>query len=113
MATTCPNTNLKEWKSLAESKGEDMAYFLWDQYDGKVPLDIINTVSDLSSTSESLINANFQLKGTERTEASPQVLEKVKKVIEKMGVNMQELVDYAKDNPGVDVSPDSSTLGTA
>tara|TARA_R110000744_G_scaffold48591_6_gene106052 strand:+ start:7113 stop:12905 length:5793 start_codon:yes stop_codon:yes gene_type:complete len=59
MATTCPNTNLKEWKSLVESKGEDMAYFLWDQYDGKVPLDIINAVSDLSSTSESLVNATF------------------------------------------------------
>lgn len=35
---TCPNKNLNEWKSLVAAKGEDLAYYLWDKYDGNVPL---------------------------------------------------------------------------
>ena len=34
---TCPNTNLKEWKDLVKSRGEDISYFLWDKYKGFVP----------------------------------------------------------------------------
>jgi hypothetical protein len=35
---SCPNTNLDSWKQLVEDKGEDAAYFLWDKYDGDVPV---------------------------------------------------------------------------
>lgn len=34
---SCPNTNLEEWKLLVASRGEDVAYALWDLYDGNVP----------------------------------------------------------------------------
>jgi len=34
---TCPNKNLESWKTLVTSRGEDVAYFLWDQFDGNVP----------------------------------------------------------------------------
>jgi hypothetical protein len=34
---TCPNKNLDSWKSLVSSRGEDMAYYLWDKYEGVVP----------------------------------------------------------------------------
>ena len=34
---TCPNKTLQSWKDLVEAKGEDVAYYLWDKYDGKVP----------------------------------------------------------------------------
>jgi hypothetical protein len=33
----CPNKNLEEWKLLVASRGEDVAYYLWDKYDGLVP----------------------------------------------------------------------------
>lgn len=33
----CPNKNLEEWKLLAASRGEDVAYYLWDKYSGHVP----------------------------------------------------------------------------
>jgi len=33
----CPNKNLNEWKSLVASRGEDIAYYLWDKYEGEVP----------------------------------------------------------------------------
>ena len=34
---SCPNTNLPEWKLLVASRGEDVAYALWDLYEGNVP----------------------------------------------------------------------------
>ena len=34
---TCPNINLPEWKILVDARGENMAYALWDKYDGNVP----------------------------------------------------------------------------
>jgi len=33
----CPNKNLSEWKTLVDVQGEDMAHYLWDKYNGKVP----------------------------------------------------------------------------
>lgn len=33
----CPNKNLEEWKLLVSSRGEDIAYYLWDKYEGNVP----------------------------------------------------------------------------
>ncbi len=49
-------------------------------------------------------NVMNQVSGTEGTTASPQVLEKVKKVLEKMGVKVQDILEYAKGNPAVNVS---------
>lgn len=34
---TCPNVNLQEWKDLVISRGEEMAYYLWDKHEGEVP----------------------------------------------------------------------------
>ena len=34
---TCPNINLPEWNILVDARGENMAYALWDKYDGNVP----------------------------------------------------------------------------
>jgi len=33
----CPNINLDSWKNLVTARGEDVAYALWDKYDGNVP----------------------------------------------------------------------------
>jgi hypothetical protein len=46
----------------------------------------------------------LQSKGTEGTASPEETLSKVKIVLDKMGVSMQSLTDYAKDNPNVDVS---------
>lgn len=35
---TCPNKNLQSWKDLVSSRGEAIAYYLWDKYKGEVPL---------------------------------------------------------------------------
>jgi hypothetical protein len=34
---TCPNINLDSWKNLVAARGEDVAYYLWDKFDGNVP----------------------------------------------------------------------------
>ena len=76
---TCPNINLPQWKALVEARGENLAYALWDKYKGEVP-------------SNELRNTSLE------------TITKVKEVIEKMGVQMKSLTEYAKTNPNVDVS---------
>ena len=56
---TCPNINLPEWKALEAAK-PDLAYYLWDKYNGEVP-------------------------AKELLDTSPEILTKVKEVIKKMG----------------------------
>lgn len=34
---TCPNKNTEAWQLLVTSRGEDVAHYLWDKYDGVVP----------------------------------------------------------------------------
>ena len=80
---TCPNKNLDEWKSLVATKGEDVAYYLWDKYDGEVPL------SEYGDTM-------LQLEEAPSTAASPEIIARVKELLKKMGVNVETLSDYAK-----------------
>ena len=76
---TCPNINLPEWNILVDARGENMAYALWDKYNGNVPSrELRNTPSE--------------------------VIAKVKKVIDKMGVNVKDLTEYAKNNPAIQES---------
>lgn len=37
MALTCPNKRLRDWKDLVKVQGEEMSYFLWNEYEGIVP----------------------------------------------------------------------------
>jgi len=34
---SCPNKSLDSWKQLVSSRGEDIAYYLWELYEGEVP----------------------------------------------------------------------------
>lgn len=43
---SCPNENLDSWKQLVASRGEDIAYYLWDLYDGEVPADVVSGATD-------------------------------------------------------------------
>lgn len=80
---TCPNKNLDEWKSLVAARGSNMAYYLWDKYKGDVPL------SEYGDTM-------FQLEEAPSTAASPEIIARVKELLNKMGVNIETLTDYAK-----------------
>jgi len=42
MAIVCPNKNHPDWGVLVNKVGIDEAYFLWNVYDGKVPLEVAN-----------------------------------------------------------------------
>ena len=64
-----------------------------------------NTWSEVTILPEILQQSILlQRKTTVAKKASPEVLNKVKKVIKKMGVDVQSLSEYAKQNPAVDVS---------
>lgn len=85
----CPNKNLDSWKSLVEARGENVAFDLWDRYEGNVP----------ESESKSIL---LQTEEVPASKSSPETLIKVKEVAKKMGIDIQTLLDYLKDNPGMD-----------
>ena len=37
MGVTCPKKRLSSWKNLVKIQGEDLSYFLWNEYSGNVP----------------------------------------------------------------------------
>ena len=39
---TCPNKNSKEFKELSAARGEKIAYYLWNKYDGYVPTEDVS-----------------------------------------------------------------------
>ena len=74
----CPNVNLDSWKNLVASVGEDIAYYLWDRYDGNVPQEEY-TAAEIPAS-----------------RATAETLSKMKELAKKMGVDIQELSEYAK-----------------
>ena len=80
---TCPNKNTQEWKNLVAEHGEDMAYYLWDQYDG---------------------NVSLQLEGTESTPTPEAKLARIKESARQMGIKFNTLEKYAQEHPDIDVS---------
>ena len=44
---TCPNKNSDSWKQLVELRGEAMAHYLWDEYNGEVPQDILDNIEQI------------------------------------------------------------------
>ena len=69
---TCPNTNLDSWKELVASKGEDLAYYLWDKYDGNIPEDATVPTPDSPV-------------------ASPKTIALIKDFIKRIGVDIKVL----------------------
>ncbi len=52
---TCPNKNSDSWKQLVELRGEEMAYYLWDEYNGEVPESVLNDVEQIVTTPQKAI----------------------------------------------------------
>ena len=71
----CPNKSSESWKSLVAREGEDVAYSLWDMYDGEIPF-----MDELENTTSVIENAAKQ-----------------------MGISFMGLSDYAKD-AGLDIT---------
>jgi hypothetical protein len=87
---TCPNKNSKEWESLVSSVGEDLAYYLWDTYEG-----------DVSEIEQQQILFQKETEELPVSRASEETLNKVKALIAKMGVKIEDLQNYLKGNPDV------------
>ena len=56
---TCPNTNLDSWKELVNARGEDMAYYLWDTYDGNVPSSELSAKQDILTKIENEMGESY------------------------------------------------------
>ena len=96
------NVIISHWSDIFKAKlGYARYKDIWD-YNRFIPYNRMEELG-LADPRESNEVMN-QMAGTEGTAASPQVLEKVKKVLEKMGVKVQDILEYAKGNPAIDVS---------
>jgi len=96
------NVIISNWVDIFRAKlGYARYKDIWD-YNRFIPYDRMEELG-ITDPRESNEVMN-QVAGTEGTAASPQVLEKVKKVLEKMGVKVQDILEYAKGNPAIDVS---------
>lgn len=88
---SCPNTNLEEWKLLVASRGEDVAYALWDFYEGNVP----------ETEKQSILLQTAEMPSSKAAEETVAVM---KQAAEQMGIKIQDLLDYAKSAPSIDVT---------
>jgi hypothetical protein len=51
----CPNKNSDSWKSLVAREGEDVAYSLWDMYDGEIPfMDEMNNTAIIENAAKQM-----------------------------------------------------------
>jgi hypothetical protein len=92
---TCPNINLQSWKDLVQSQGEELAYYLWDKYDGNVPENPV--VREISPRSVAVVKEflsrigvdiktvqNIVINGTEKRSevAAAEIMQKLIQVVE-------------------------------
>ena len=97
---------ISHWVEIFKAKlGYARYKDIWD-YNRFIPYDRMEELglTDPREVVSETPNVMNQVAGTEGTVASPQVLEKVKKVLEKMGVKVQDILEYAKGNPAVNIS---------
>jgi hypothetical protein len=80
---SCINTSSKEWQSLVNARGENMAHYLWDFYEGEVP--------------------ESAYVETERpaSKASDETVAVIKKAAKQMDIDIVPLDDYTKGNPDI------------
>jgi len=109
---------LKEEIKRVEKDGFGALRPIYDFYDNRVS-NILNKLYDVKEVTDEYGNTwsevkilpemleqsiFLQRKTSVAKEASPEVISKVKEVIKKMGVNLQDLSEYAKNNPAIDES---------
>ena len=95
---TCPNKNSDSWKQLVELRGEEMAYYLWDQYNGEVPQDILDNVEQIVTNPQKTIQDK---------------LNETKSFVRKYNIPVSEtdplLLDSEEANNGYEVKQDDGT----
>lgn len=90
----------KEWSSSAREKyGIQGNLFSEDQMTDRIKA-VPN--KEAFKTIDRAEGINYQIDEVPVSTASPETLSKVKKVIEKMGIDVQKLSDYLKGNPNID-----------
>lgn len=55
----CPNINSSDWKNLVKSQGENVAYFLWNKYEGNIPEKYYTSNSNIKTENESEVGTWF------------------------------------------------------
>ena len=95
---TCPNKNLDSWKQLVELRGESMAHYLWDLYNGEIPEDVLNNVEQIVTTPQ---------------QAMQEKIRNTKALVRKYNIPVSEtdplLLDSEEANNGYEIKQDDGT----
>ena len=95
---TCPNKNLDSWKQLVELRGEAMAHYLWDLYNGEIPEDVLNNVEQIVTTPQ---------------QAMQEKIRNTKTLVRKYNIPVSEtdplLLDSEEANNGYEIKQDDGT----
>jgi hypothetical protein len=95
---TCPNKNLDSWKQLVELRGEAMAHYLWDLYNGEIPEDVLNNVEQIVTTPQ---------------QAMQEKIRNTKALVRKYNIPVSEtdplLLDSEEANNGYEIKQDDGT----
>ena len=96
---TCPNKNLDSWKQLVELRGEAMAHYLWDLYNGEIPEDVLNNVEQIVTTPQ---------------QAMQEKIRNTKALVRKYNIPVSEtdplLLDSEEANNGYEIKQDDGTI---
>jgi len=92
----CPNINLNSWKNLVAARGEDVAYYLWDRYEGEVPQE-----EYISSTQDNINKSFFQLDRSKLPAAQKKLDNQLLSFLSQFGVTSKE-IDNFKERFGID-----------
>ena len=95
---TCPNKNLDSWQKLVELRGENMAHYLWDEYNGEIPEDILNNVEQIVTSPQ---------------KAMQDKINQTKSLIRKYNIPVSEtdslLLDSEEANNGYEIKQDDGS----
>lgn len=98
---TCPNTNLESWKNLVAAKGEDLAYYLWDKYEGVIPEAEIVVQRETSSKTIPMIKEFLKRIGVDIKPMQQIVVNGVKQDANGAALIMQKLVQVVEGKEDV------------
>ena len=132
---SCPNTNLPEWKLLVASRGEDVAYALWDLYEGNVPeseskseivksnIKVVNSLFNLSKPKETQFSKKYggetqpeRITLRLNTKDRPNIEKNIRKTLNNKGVpdsQVNIMFDFMKNNNLTEISTQELALQMA
>ena len=105
---SCPLKSLQSWKDLVKAQPENVAYYLWDKYDGDVPAEYYIKKEKIEDEVVEKPTKTFQEKRSNeilfqlpKTEPSPEKIDELNTkligILSSIGVKIEQFDDFKKE----------------